>query len=478
MSEVLVVDSWDVPGLPVDGERGQGTGLEALLAMEDSEKVTLLVEWIETVREQAIKLGPTLSGLTGIPEGELLASPFAFRAALMGASSGVAGVHEEARTQGPWRSHLISEDPSLHGTPEIWSAGRLQVNKYASFCQDGPFVSVHPEHSAKWTPHEMLHRAMGFFYRPDMSRWELYMGARLNEALPVGFWYGLDRVARLAEDPSGPPVIAGDHGASLENARWLTEDRASLVARVAGSIQHLAFGLEWALGELSAVEEECGEGVAAPRPGGFLDGSSDAMTYVVAHWNRLVDPIIGNVLQEHTSVGVHRFETIPAYIEHWKKTLWDLLFGRLTGSVELAEEQRAVRASWDTALWNTMSDSPRLNEEDEEDQSLFLGHLWGHDLEQQVDWEQIVDGLEQVLPATVHGLSEGDPEAEVLGHFVEAGYFSMRVPIHERFTRALADFDAPFLLELAQFEGLLAHGLERSDQAERLRMAPPLSPRI
>jgi len=318
----------------------------------------------------------------------------------------------------------------------------------------------------------MLHRVLGFFYRPDMSRWELYMGARLNEALPVGFWYGLDRVARLGEDPSGPPVILGSHEAQKEDAHWLTEDREALVARVKASVQHLIFGVRWALDELNAVREECRQGRAVPRPGGFLDGSSDAMTYVVAHWNRLEDPDIATVIQEHTSVNVHRFETIPAYMEHWKETLWTLLFGRLEGSVQSAQEHRESRASWDGALWDAMSEPVHLPEEDEQS-PLFLGQLWGHDLEQSVDWEQIVDGLEQVLPATVHGLSEGDPEAQVLGHFVEEGYLTSRGPLHDRFSRAIADFDAPFLLELAQFEGLLAHGLERSNQVERLRMVPP-----
>ena len=51
-------------------------------------------------------------------------------------------------------------------------------------------------HRRKWRPHELLHGAVGFFWREDASRFETYVGARLNELLPVVHWYGLDEIFR------------------------------------------------------------------------------------------------------------------------------------------------------------------------------------------------------------------------------------------------------------------------------------------
>ena len=71
---------------------------------------------------------------------------------------------------------------------------------------------------------------VGWFWRPDQTRFEAYLGARLNELLPVVHWYGTAELLRrrcpahrggpipvhtcaVCEDagPETRPVDADDH---------------------------------------------------------------------------------------------------------------------------------------------------------------------------------------------------------------------------------------------------------------------------
>ena len=131
--------------------------------------------------------------------------------------------------------------------------------------------------------------------------------------------------------------------------------------------------------------------------------------------------------------------------EEEKEPNMKLLFGELTGALESALLSREKRVKWDKALLEAISVESG-DGDDEESRALHTGHLWAENLETEVDWNQLVDGLEQVLPATIHGLSEGDPDAEVLGHFAEAGHLNCRGMLHQRFGHALNEFDAPFLV--------------------------------
>ena len=143
-----------------------------------------------------------VAGFLGAPAVELEASAISARIAIMAANEGRAFVHHEHRL-----SPLLPEeaqpelDVGLQGdelVPEEWREGVLHVPKYFSAFLEAPLPVFHPSHRAKWRPHELLHKLARFAWRPDVTRFEAYLSARLSELLPVVHWYGFDEIGRHA----------------------------------------------------------------------------------------------------------------------------------------------------------------------------------------------------------------------------------------------------------------------------------------
>ena len=128
-----------------------------------------------------------------LAENEIAASAFGLRAVALGAATGARHVHRELTRVPSWEGDARTED-SRH---DQWQSGVLQTGKYQAFTQDGAHSLFDPSHIAKWGPHEMMHRACLFYWEPGASKFDLYVGARLNEVLPVALWYGADQVARM-----------------------------------------------------------------------------------------------------------------------------------------------------------------------------------------------------------------------------------------------------------------------------------------
>src|SRR5690554_4427421 len=125
----------------------------------------------------------------GAPMVDLTVTPLSARATMLGALSGRAFYQHELRLRQPMPEHL---EPELAvwqaGTTPQWSDGVLAEPKYFSFFQDAPFPAFNPNHRRKWRAHELLHGASKFFWHPQMTRFELYVSARLNELLPIIHW--------------------------------------------------------------------------------------------------------------------------------------------------------------------------------------------------------------------------------------------------------------------------------------------------
>ncbi len=123
----------------------------ALAAESDEELGARLYRMVRHLRAIEDELLVRLADAIDLPVGELSASPFGLRMIAMGARLGVRTVRHETRAR---------------GRGAAWEAGVLVTHKYDAFRQDDPLVTYHPEHVAKWAPHEHLHRAVGFFDRP------------------------------------------------------------------------------------------------------------------------------------------------------------------------------------------------------------------------------------------------------------------------------------------------------------------------
>lgn len=320
----------------------------SLLHAKERVLVDHLVETALALRADRARMS-AWAELAGLPEGEVVASPFGARMIAMGLEVGATSVHHELRPLLAWHRDLrprgAMRDP-LHGT---WHRGALRTGKYEEFCQEDPFCTYHPEHTSKWAPHEMLHRAVGSHAPREANGFTRYVAARLNELLPVATWYGLEHALRLdREGPFDRALEGRALDAPIDRARWLTEDERSLARRARRAASLVRWTLERTAAELAAIDEEIASGTIVPSrdagtasfPDVRLDASADALAYVHAHERRLSNAAVARVT---SSLARRHHTTIAALRAHVDRVLDRLLFARL--APRPGDVRRAIAAN-------------------------------------------------------------------------------------------------------------------------------------
>ncbi len=157
--------------------------------------------------------------------------------------------------------HLPPPDAwAPRGRPDLgavapWRQGALEETKFLHFRLDRMVSSFHPAHEPRWTPHELLHRLVGFAWRPDATVLWHASAARLAELLPVVVWYTLDAV----DDPRGAETRA-------EEARaWVARERDAIrrglrdgapIRTPRDRIDLCTDGLAWAASHAGRVRSE------------------------------------------------------------------------------------------------------------------------------------------------------------------------------------------------------------------------------
>lgn len=285
-----------------------------------------------------------LGRLAGCPSLELVPTAMSARASLMGLSAGRAFYHHELRVRLPMPEGLEPEQQvwAAGGAQPHWAGGILEEPKYFSFFQDAPLPAYNPNYRRKWRAHELLHGAVGFFWHPEQTRFELYLAARYNELLPVIHWYGLDEVARPRCPKHQLNPSYRDHCAACEQAIdapfWAqpTHDEAWGVAQAQRALDHLFE--EWAALEAERVQ---GRRHASPRLG--LDSSSDAIGYLRGHWRRTTAWSFGQWVELFMTPGLDYEETINAYAARVARTFGQWVSGDVSLSMERAQAMRARR---------------------------------------------------------------------------------------------------------------------------------------
>ncbi len=411
-------------GLPLPEDPGQ-----SVLPSEDA-----LVAWLLELRRDAPTRFAPLAELAGVPLAEVLASPFGLRAVALGVHVGATTVHRELRHPIDWSDDPRTEDAD-HG---VWDRGRLHIGKYQAFLQDAPHVTYDPAHHHKWLPHEMLHRAASFFVSDD--DFELYLGARLNELVPVAVWWGHDQFCRLDEDAFDREH--SPHEPSLEEAKWLTESEDALRARVGRTRRWLAHGLEHVCSGLQAVAEECATRtfVPSPRhvPQARLDASSDALAYVVAHRARLQ--------RVRAVVEPHAYTDLAEYVAHIEAVHRSLLFGPIAVDAASVKSAQQVRDGWDIAL------RAALRGEVEEGDMLALAN--GRSA---FDLDLLGEGLESLAPRTLEMLDQH--ASGWIDELCESAQLRRRAPLADRVGAWFAETDLSlpaWLPSLFEFECAIA----------------------
>jgi len=348
MADDVLSDGSSVVILPaLDRPKGRTPAVrrKALLTGTDRDRGERLAAMASALRSavSAEQLA-SLASFVALPIAEIVASPFALRMVGAATAVGATTVHQELRASlGSTASHRASD--LRH---DSWENGFLAAGKYEQFGLEDPHATFHPSHTSKWGPHELLHRAVGFFHRGAPSRFELYLGARLNELLPVVTWYGFEQAMRLDEGRFDRELAGRRLIASVENARWLVARRHGDAAlELAGAL--LREGIEHFERELAAIDRELasGETVRVAHP--FLDASSDALGYVAGHAAFLEGEEAADVLGRFARADIERFESIGDYRNHIEAELDRLLFQPIAIDLEQASSLRDGRDLWDVA---------------------------------------------------------------------------------------------------------------------------------
>jgi hypothetical protein len=439
-----------------------------------------VVAFLLSLRGCAHQHGGWIARLAGLRAGELLASPFGFRACVMGLLAGATSVPHELRRPVRWNDEMIGGDEVRSGDDSTWDAGVLRIGKYESFEQDARFVTHNPNHIAKWAPHELLHRACRFFWRRDMTRWECYIAARLNELAPVALWYGADEFVRLDRGGFDRKTAESSRFAELGDAAWLHCDESALRQRIRGEWRHVVAGLVRAEAEFSAVDAELRTGRRQVVEHAFLDASSDARAYVVGHWNRLTARSFAELFEVAYEVGVDRFDEVVAY-RRFVEAQWRRLLGEplvvddavvsalLRKSDALDRAHRLAHHGWSSlrplipplrrcvAGGFSATDVAELRAAvDGRDGGVSLNGTEGSE-----DWSLWLEGVESVSPPTARWLREEPPA--VWQTPAVRGCLGSRASFVSRLRDVLAVVAAPAAVsERAGLETAIA-SLSRSD---------------
>lgn len=516
-------------GMPQIAHRGSSWRALATCPTDTLREAAL--EMVLGLRAFALRHGREVAKLSGLPEGEIVASPLGFRASLMAVSEGVVSVHHDLRVGTSWHRDLLGDEVVRDAEHGVWEAGRLGSGKYESFLQDEPLVVFNPNNSARWTPHEFLHRTLRFVYAPGLSRRSLYLGARLNEVLPVAHWYGWDQFLRTDGTRFSRERLGTETQPTWEDAVWLTLDEESLRERIDQDLEFLRLGARHLVTELEAIDEELSSGHRVEVSHPFLDASGDALAYVVGHRRRLVHPAtelwISSLLEPGRDYDA-RPEEARARVECeaarlidedlvWDperararstgRVLWDWFlraslahpmrssgWARLLPSAKVALDEAWQGEPVDLDAWREklleglpaslgpsvvasgfVGVGPRLEGPQQVALPLEVSADASHRLSR-VQRDQLVDGFQSCLPATWNALVEEGLALDVMDAFVrQAGdtpsgeAFFLRQSLAHRFARFADSHPMPATLRtLLRFEVVLLEVRERDDTVERL----------
>jgi hypothetical protein len=441
--------SFVLPALPA-------SSIDRLIRKDDASLGRLLAAHAWSLRAAARDEGPALAAFLNLPLAEVLASPFAFRMCAMGAQLGATSVaHESRRVLRPHRSIAVDE---AHAG---WRDGVLHASKYQQFAADEPRSIYHPEQHAKWAPHELLHRACGYFFRADASRFEIYLGARLNEILPVATWYGIEHCLRLNESAAFDRAVL-DRNEATGFVFWMEASKAELLERAIAMAPLFREGLLHAQRELSACAHDARTGAVSKvaHAQAFLDSASDALGYVATHTDRLRAPAVARV---HAMLLREHDRTLARYQARIERVLHALLFAPLSVDLRAARRKAGVRRGWDRALRLAY-----LQPDASEDE---LGELLRN--EKPGTPQVRLDGEEHDIPQLDRGLRETLPHThartpKLALDLVRSGHYVTRAPLGERVARMLDARADHAGADLARLESALATTRRADDRVEIL----------
>lgn len=299
----------------------------------------------------ALREAPEGMSALGAPWLDFMASAMSARASLLAADAGRAFYAHERRGRLPMPEALTPEIGVWEHDELVpqWNDGVLTEPKYFSFFQDAPLAAFNPNHRRKWRSHELLHGVMGFYWSPTMTRFEMYLGTRLNELVPVVHWYGFDELFR-ARCPQHQRALGREHCLACEtHARAFWEVDRQDPARIEQAHQLAQSTIKHLHQEWDACMQELDHPRTVKTSWGALDSSSDSIGYLHSHWPRCTAWSFGAWMEQFMVDGVDYSSTLDHYAQRIVQKTHGLIYGDLEVDMARFERLRARRALQDVA---------------------------------------------------------------------------------------------------------------------------------
>ncbi len=392
-------------------------------------------------------------------------------------AAGVGLAHFEYQVQlpDPWGP----EDRPDLGEMGGWTGGVLPETKFRHFRLDRPLGSLHPGQRAKWTAHELCHQLVGFAWWPGMSRLQIATMARIAEALPVALWYFFDDAGRArcpehaAVDAFSEPFcracerLAGAGPVDDPNAEVRVEaGKAFLSREIDGALRGLAEGrvvsTPWNSIDLASDGLAWSSAHGARLQGVAFAGWMEAFRGWGSGWRRNLDELVAGIeaLAGHLAGGeppvvalcppadraaadlAWRFIQVRRALAMRNKKGRDFLDG-LVSRLRDGEAAAAVASAY--------AEAPRGLPSQEV--ACAVGYALGAGTTLGLGFEQVAQGIQSALPATVGALRAEDQLDEAQARFFAMDR-ALRRPLARRFAESLPPGTA--LAELACLEAALA----------------------
>ena len=233
--------------------------------------------------------------LLNVPMPELDRTPIGRRVAALAVASGLFLHHREHRVSLPFPEHWLPDDRPDLGTPPQWQAGVLPDSRERPPRLESMVGGFHPAHRSVSTVHELVHRLVGFGWRPHATPLFLTLAARLSEVLPTALTHFFDDLwLRRCEAHAGMAGAMGAMGpvcAACEHAAARGELPDGLDPRLDDLRgRALETGLRFMDQELAAIARSRRTGRCEPVGCGFLNPAGEALVYAAAHLERLHSP--------------------------------------------------------------------------------------------------------------------------------------------------------------------------------------------
>ncbi|MCB0349069.1 MAG: hypothetical protein KDD37_09540 [Bdellovibrionales bacterium] len=358
--------------------------------------------------------------------------------------------HYEYRWPVPVPEHWLHSSMREEGQgASYWQSGVLFESKYQAFRHDSAVCNFHPGQSSKWGAHELCHKLVGYAWRPNENLLFHTLAAWTAEVLPVVVYYFWDEIDSYKCDVHRAHTMSPtSYCVSCEAISEVTKETRS---------QQLQAGWDFLNTQLLAIEESLQKQRIISAPYFSLNLADDAYHYSLSQLERLNSDVYIEYMKEAVPATLYTqsiedlikrvryvasalmdnssFSNYNISRENW--AYMDISFRGL----ELAESMdtelksiflKQVRAYIKTKKLDAFLAEYQALQEDYEMPSAREFFGTGYEINNEFGFykEQIIEGLQSLLPNTYELLNDDEIDEFVKSDRGNREYLGQRIQGH------------------------------------------------